>query len=202
MKTTETTPTSPGVPDSQGTVGVSRRQLVRAGLSAAPVVAALKSNTVLAGTGGGAVGNAIAPSAFASLQANQGRVSQSSRKTNYEVRTPAQWLSSLSEKRKKEKVKKTCGIDPTLGGKFGPGVDLETVLTNQDRDSVGTLACYVVASSLTAQQFADNRDVLALTTAQCKAIWRGQGVWKPFAGAQWGYAQTIAYFETIYGIRG
>ena len=198
MKSTETTPTSSGAPPPQTAAGVSRRQIVRAGLSAAPVVAVLKSNTVLAGT----VGNGIAPSAFASLQANQGRVSQTSRKIAYEVRTPAQWLSSLSDERKKEKVKKTCGIDPTLGGKYLSSVDLEKVLKNKDKDTVGTLACYVVASSLTAQQFGDNRDVLALTSAQCKAIWTGQGVWKPFAGAQWNYAQTIAYFETFYGIRG
>ena len=53
MKETETTSTTSGaVPDGHAH-GVSRRQIVRAGLSAAPVVAALKSNTVLAGAVGG-----------------------------------------------------------------------------------------------------------------------------------------------------
>lgn len=199
MKTTETTPNSPDVSPQQAAVGVSRRQIVRAGLSAAPVVAVLKSNSVLAAGNG----NGLAPSAFASVQANQGRVSHSrSSGTAYQVRTPAQWLSNLSDKRKKEKIRKAGGIDPTLGGKYAANVTFETVLINKDKDTVGTLACYVLASYLTAEQFSDDRNVVALTTSQCADIWRGQGIWKPFAGATWGYAQTIAYFETIYGIRG
>ena len=43
--------------------GLSRRHLVRAGLSAAPVLAALKSNTVLAGDH-----TCIKPSTFSSLR--------------------------------------------------------------------------------------------------------------------------------------
>jgi hypothetical protein len=45
--------------------GLSRRRLVRAGLSAAPVMAALQSNSVLAGGGSG--GNCLRPSTFSSL---------------------------------------------------------------------------------------------------------------------------------------
>ena len=201
MKTTDTTPTSSGDSPQQTDAGVSRRQLVRAGLSAAPVVAVLKSNTVLAGTVGGGVGNAVAPSAFASLQANQGRVSQSTSKADYRVTTPAQWLSSLSPELKTKKFK-DCGFNATLGGKYKANVTLAEVLKDTDNSIVAKLARYVLASYLTAQQFGDNRDVLALTTLQCKAIWKGQGVWKPFAGARWDYVQTIAYFETIYGMRG
>ena len=68
-----------------------------------------------------------------------------------------------------------------------------------DRDTV--LARYVVASYLTALEFHNDRDVLALTTSQCNAIWNGRGSWAPFAGATWDYPQTVAYFETIYGVR-
>lgn len=45
--------------------GLSRRRLVRAGLAAAPVMAALQSNSVLAGGGSG--GNCLRPSTFSSL---------------------------------------------------------------------------------------------------------------------------------------
>lgn len=195
MKTTETTPDSSGASPQQTAAGVSRRQLVRAGLSAAPVLAVLKSNSVLA------AGNAIVPSAFASLQANQGRVSQSSFKTDYQVRTPAQWLSGLSPELKKKKFK-DYGFDAQLGGRYKKNVTLEEVLKDTDPGTVAKLARYVLASYLTAQQFADNSEVLALTTSQCKKIWNGQGTWSPFSGAIWEYPTTIAYFETIYGIPG
>ena len=69
----------------------------------------------------------------------------------------------------------------------------------QDSDTV--LARYVVASYLTALEFDEDRDGLALSTSQCNAIWSGRGNWSPFAGVQWDYAQTIAYFETIYSAR-
>lgn len=49
------------IPDT----GLSRRRLVRAGLAAAPVMAALQSNSVLAGGGSG--GNCLRPSTFSSL---------------------------------------------------------------------------------------------------------------------------------------
>ena len=69
MKETETTSTTSGaVPDGHAH-GVSRRQIVRAGLSAAPVVAELKSNTVLAGPVGGRTGNGVPTSAFAAVEA-------------------------------------------------------------------------------------------------------------------------------------
>ena len=78
MNTSETQSVLLGDAPAQKMEGISRRQLVRAGLSVAPVVAALKSNTVLAG---GARGNGVTASAFASLQANQGRVSNVRYKT-------------------------------------------------------------------------------------------------------------------------
>ena len=200
MNTPETTPHSPGASARQSAPGIGRRQIVRAGLSAAPVVAILKSNTVLAGTVGGGAGNAIAPSAFASLQANQGRASQSTYKTDFKVRTPEEWVSKTSPL-KKEKFRE-LGFTANPGRKYGPSVTVEQVLTDNENSREAVLARYVVASYLTAREFNDSRDVLALTTSQCNAIWNGQGAWSPFAGARWDYAQTIAYFETIYGKRG
>lgn len=99
-KTETTSTTSGAVPDGH-VHGVSRRQIVRAGLSAAPVVAALKSNTVLAGAVGGGQGNGVTTSAFASLQANQGRVSNARYKTDCIVRTPAEWKLKQSEFKKR-----------------------------------------------------------------------------------------------------
>jgi hypothetical protein len=199
MKTSETTPTPPGAEPDGSAQGVSRRRLVRAGLSAAPVVAALKSNTVLAGALGGGQGNGVTTSAFASLQANQGRVSNARYKTDCEVRTPAEWKNRQSDLKKKKFQE--CGFVANPAGRYGLKVTLADVLGYEGNDRDTVLARYVVASYLTALEFHDDRDVLALTTSQCKAIWNGRGVWSPFAGAQWDYAQTTAYFETIYGAR-
>ena len=183
--------------------GISRRQLVRAGLSVAPVVAALKSNTVLAGSVGGGRGNGVTTSAFASLQANRGRVSNGRYKTDCEVRSPRDWNNQSSKL--KDKKFQECGFTATPGGKFSStksgNITLNEVLRFEGKDRDVVLARYVVASYLTALQFHNDRDVLALTTSQCTSIWNGGGTWSPFAGATWDYAQTIAYFETIYGAR-
>ena len=214
MKTTDTTPTSSGDSPQQTDAGVSRRQLVRAGLSAAPVLAVLKSNSVLA------AGNAIVPSAFASLKANKGSVSPSSFKTNTQVITPAEWIEKNSPLKKKkflgsgfvavgvpviknkDKNKNKDKDEDKRKYKDQEEVTLGDVLTCDGTSREAVLARYVVASYLTASEFGDNRDVLALTTSQCKVIWNQKGEWTPFAGARWNYAETIAYFKTIYGIHG
>ena len=202
MNTSETQSVLLGDAPAQKMEGVSRRQLVRAGLSVAPVVAALKSNTVLAG---GARGNGVTASAFASLQANQGRVSNVRYKTDCEVRSPKEWIEKSSEF--KQKKFKECGFLADPGGKYGSRADgrrsvtLDDVLRFEGNDRNVVLARYVVASYLTALEFHNDRDVLALTTSQCTSIWNGNGSWSPFAGARLDYAQTIVSFETIYGAR-
>ncbi|MCE1249435.1 MAG: hypothetical protein LWW82_01745 [Comamonadaceae bacterium] len=173
--------------------GLSRRQLVRAGLGAAPVLAVLKSNTVLAGPGD----NAITTSAFASLQANQGRVSNARVVSRMTVITPAQWASQASPLKKKKF--RDCGFVAPAYGRFGHGTTLGQVLEFSEGDADTLLARSVVASYLTALQYGDDREVVALSTTQCKAIWNGRGSWSPFAGAHWDYPQTMAYFDTIYG---
>ena len=203
MNTSETQSALPGDAPAQKMAGISRRQLVRAGLSVAPVVAALKSNTVLAGSVGGGRGNGVTTSAFASLQANRGRVSNGRYKTDCEVRSPRDWNNQFSKL--KDKKFQECGFTATPGGKFSStksgNITLNEVLRFEGKDRDVVLARYVVASYLTALQFHNDRDVLALTTSQCTSIWNGGGTWSPFAGATWDYAQTIAYFETIYGAR-
>ena len=203
MNTSETQSALPGDAPAQKMAGISRRQLVRAGLSVAPVVAALKSNTVLAGSVGGGRGNGVTTSAFASLQANRGRVSNGRYKTDCEVRSPRDWNNQSSKL--KDKKFQECGFTATPGGKFSStksgNITLNEVLRFEGKDRDVVLARYVVASYLTALQFHNDRDVLALTTSQCTSIWNGNGSWSPFAGARWDYAQTIVYFETIYGAR-
>ena len=203
MNTSETQSVLPGDAPAQKMAGISRRQLVRAGLSVAPVVAALKSNTVLAGSVGGGRGNGVTTSAFASLQANRGRVSNGRYKTDCEVRSPRDWNNQSSKL--KDKKFQECGFTATPGGKFSStksgNITLNEVLRFEGKDRDVVLARYVVASYLTALEFHNDRDVLALTTSQCTSIWNGNGSWSPFAGARWDYAQTIVYFETIYGAR-
>lgn len=182
----------------QRRAGLSRRQIVRAGLSAAPVVAAVKSNTVLAGDH-----SCIKPSTFSSLRAANMKVSaQREIKTDYECRSHGYWKNNNYGLEDKFKTKTrflstTTGFTANPSGIYG-GKSLQDVLQMGGGGHIA-LARHVVAAYLTAVAFKNDPSVVMLTTSQCKAIWNGQGVWSPFAGTTWTQAQTLAYFDTVYG---
>lgn len=187
---------SPSTPSSSG---VSRRRLVRAGLSAAPVVAALKSNSVLAGDH-----TCIRPSSFSSLAAAQMKVSQGRAiKTDYECKSHGYWKnnnaglpSNFKETTKFLSTTTQFTQDP---GNAYASLTIQQVLEQGGNRHNAALARHVAAAFLTATAFNNDSTRVLLTKSQCREIWNRQGVWSPFAGANWTLAQTMAYFDAVYG---
>lgn len=178
--------------------GLSRRHLVRAGLSAAPVVVGLKSNTVLAGDH-----TCIRPSTFSSLRAANMKVSvQRELKTDYECRSHGFWKrhdNGLPKDYKQTKfLSAETGFGVNPGGAY-TNKTLQQVLETGGNQHNAALARHVVAAFLTAVAYQNDPTMVMLTKAQCRAIWKGQGYWKPFAGANWTLSQTMAYFDMVYG---
>lgn len=178
--------------------GVSRRRLMRAGMAAAPVLAALKSNSVLAG------GNScVRPSAFSSLTAahmkvSRGRVIQK----DFECAPPEHWLRSdrgLPHKFKSETpfISKATGF--SANGQIYKKMSLQQVLESSGTQNHEKLARYVTAAFLSAVSVGNASSFVLLNKRQCREIWNRQGNWSPFAGANWTMPQTLAYFEKIYG---
>lgn len=178
---------------------MGRRRLVRAGLSAAPVVAALKSNTVLA-----AGHSCIRPSSFSSLTAAHMKVSQGRTiKADYECNSHGYWKQQTRGLATNFKTT-TLFLSTTTGFTQNPGVaytgkTLQQVLELQGNQHNAALARHVVAAFLTATAFNNDSQRVLLTIRQCRAIWNGQGAWSPFAGANWTLPQTMGYFDKVFG---
>ena len=180
--------------------GLSRRHLVRAGLSAAPVLAALKSNTVLAGGDH----TCIKPSTFSSLRAAQMKVSaRRELKTDYECQSHGYWKNRENGLPNQYKtttkfLSTETGFTQNPGGVY-TGKSLQQVLEMGGNQGNAALARHVVAAFLTAKAYQNDPSRVMLTQSQCRAIWNGQGVWQPFAGTTWTLSQTMAYFDMVYG---
>jgi hypothetical protein len=193
------TPTDSGRSAGTSVPGVSRRRLVRAGLSAAPVMAALKSNTVLAGDH-----SCIKPSTFSSLRAAQMQVSaRRELKTDFECNSHGYWKNRETGLPAGYKTN-TLFISVDTGFSNNPnglytGKTLQQVLDMGGNSGNAALARHVVAAYLTAVSFKDDSSRVMLTTTQCKTIWNQGGQWSPFAGASWTLNDTMVYFETVYG---
>ena len=200
------TAASDAVPGS----GVSRRRLMRAGLSAAPVMLALKSQSVLA------AGNCISPSAFSSLQAAAAantKLSHTPNLTSCARYSLAEWQNPNSNypspytnksqsyflgiPAKAPRGAVTAGFVWNPGGAY-TGKTLQDVVGTQGNGTNNALAGYVVAAFLTAVANGDNPTKVLLTTAQCKAIWEGKGYWSPAPNINWTLANTLAFFDYIY----
>lgn len=181
-------------------VGVARRRLLRAGLSAAPVLAALKSNTVLAGDH-----TCIRPSSFSSLaaanmKASQGRII----KSDYSCYSHGYWKNNDTGLPAGFKSTKFIGASPSLGFTANPGgaytnKTLQDVLDYGGNDNLNALARHIVGTYLTAKAYGDGNGILTLQ--QCANCWNSGGVWSPFAGANWTLVDTMTYFNTIYGAK-
>lgn len=182
---------------------VSRRRLMRAGLSAAPVVLALKSQSVLAAD------ICIKASAFSSLKAANMKLSRMPNSTGCASYSLQNWNSGNPSPYSNQKksyflaVPKgspsgsvTAGFSANPGNAY-TGKTLQDVLGMKGNNN-NALACYVVSSFLTAVANNDNPAKVLLTQAQCKAIWEGQGVWSPTPSIHWALADTMDYFDYIF----
>lgn len=197
-KSTHQAPATPPAATASSDAGLSRRRLVRAGLAATPVLAALKSNTVLAGEH-----SCIRPSSFSSLTAAHMKISRGREiNASYQCQGQDHWKTS------------EAGLPPGfknerfLTGGFGfvanphnryTTLTLQQVLDLNGNAHEAALARHVVAAFLSAVSVQDDPGRVLLTRSQLNAIWNGQGHWSPFAGAVWTPEQTLHYFETVFG---
>ncbi|MDP1684495.1 hypothetical protein [Hydrogenophaga sp.] len=180
--------------------GLSRRRLVRAGLTAAPVLAALQSNTVLAGGGDH---SCIRPSSFSSLKlarmtVSRGRVIRD----DFECKSHGYWKNNRGNLTRNYKDTKFISAD--TGFTTNPGhaysdKSLQQVLEMRGNDNNTALARHVVAAFLSAKSVGNDSDRVLLSVSQCQAIWNGQGNWAPFAGANWTLKDTMNYFNKVFG---
>lgn len=194
-----------------GTAGVSRRRLMRAGLSAAPVLAAFKANSVLATTGTGDH-DCIKPSSFASISPRAGTVTVSQGrniKADYQCKSHGYWKNNNGGLTDNYKNRKFLGSNNFVSGftanpnRAYTDKSFQWVLNQSGNDNFAALARHIVAAYLSAVNASDV-DVI-LTKAQCNQCWNalagGASTWSPFAGANWDLALTMRYFDTVFGPR-
>lgn len=204
------TPDGVELPQVGSAAGVSRRKLVRAGLAAAPVLAALKSNTVLAGDH-----TCVKPSSFSSLNPANWVVSKGRTvDTNYECFSHGYWKKDdrahpapynikaksffLAKPLNAPSGSYSAGFSGGSSSRFY-GMTLSQVLNYGGNDDNTALARHLVAFFLTAVANGDDPNRVLLTTTQCKTIWANGGVWSPVPGMNWTNSDTMAYFNKVLG---
>lgn len=187
----------------------SRRRLMRAGLAAAPVMMTLKSRSVLA-TGGH---SCVKPSAFSSLQAANMQLSHPVQ-NDFACFSHGYWKKHPHPAQYYIKNKSfflavpqgappgsvSAGFSPDVGTQF-QGKTLQEVL-EMGGGSIIALARHTVGTFLSAVANSDDQTKVLLTTSQCRTLWSALAVgstWSPFPGASWNLADTLAYFNYIYG---
>lgn len=179
-------------------LNTSRRKLVRAGLAAAPVVAAFKSNMVLAGTSGG---NAtVRASSFASLSSTGGSVAPNAKTTGLfipmdECKSNSQCTQLLFGRGGCDGSGKSgCGFDVAPSHKIARKT-LAQVFKMDAESNLQRLAQYLAAAHLSARKYGSDAYI---SEQRCKEIWRNHGSWEPTAGVRWDMAATCDYFERVY----
>jgi hypothetical protein len=195
----------PSPQSAPSSAGLSRRRLVRAGLTAAPVMAAVHSSTVLAGGSNGYGPGCIRPSTFSSLKAANWKVSQGRDiQSSFVCRPHSHWKDNFP--RKFKDVKFLSGDTGFIrdariedGKKTIKDLKLRDVLDLRTGDADAVLARCVASAFLSADAAGAGSRNVWLTKEQCRQIWNGRGIWKPFAGATWTLDQTLNYFEVVFG---
>lgn len=182
-----------------------RRRLLRAGLSVAPVMLALKSQSVLAAD------TCIKPSAFSSLKAANWKLSHVHNPTDYSCYSHGYWKthahpSPYTVQEKSYFLTPTFSGAPTgsvnAGFATNPGgayteLTLQMVLElNGNPTQTEAFARHIVGTFLTAVAYPATA---LFTQAECILIWDNQGNWSPVAGATWTMDDWLDYFEYIYG---
>lgn len=205
-------PDGAGSQQASSAAGVSRRKLVRAGLAVAPVLAALKSNTVLAGDH-----TCVKPSSFSSLNPANWVVSKGRTvDTNYKCYSHGYWKQDDRPHPAPYNIKaKSFFLAKPLNAPSGSfsagfsggsssrfyGMTLSQVLDDGGNDDNTALARHLVAFFLTAVANGDDSNRVLLTTTQCKTIWANGGAWSPVPGMNWTDTDTMAYFNKVLGPR-
>ena len=192
-------------PDLPLDAGIARRRLLRAGLSAAPVLLALKSQSVLAAD------ICIKPSAFSSLKAAANMTLSRAPNQGWNCKSEDHWKTTFHPS-PYQALDKSYFLAIPLGAATGSvsagfvanpggwytGKTLIDVLNEGGSANNITLARHVVATFLTAVSLGDDATQVLLTKSQCQQIWDTQGNWSPFAGATWNLQSWLDYFDYIY----
>lgn len=183
--------------------GVSRRRLMRAGLAAAPVMLALKSQSVLAAD------ICIKPSSFSSLKAAANMTLSRAPNQGWTCYSHGYWKNTdhphpYSTKETSYFLATTSGVSAGFtanpGGAY-TGKTLQNVLDMTGNANNAALARHIVASFLTAVANSNNPATVLLTTTQCIRVWNtlnAGNTWSPVAGVNWTLTDTMAYFDYIY----
>lgn len=182
-----------------------RRRLLRAGLSVAPVMLALKSQSVLAQD------TCISPSAFSSMRAVDTQLTHvhdpvvnscfshdywenRAHPAPYDDKSLSYFLTPLPSGVPPGSV--SAGFMSNPAGAY-TNITLQGILVlNGNATHTQMLARHVVATFLTAVQYPATA---LFTEAQCRLIWDSQGTWSPVAGATWELQDWLNYFSYIYG---
>lgn len=185
-------------------LNTSRRRLVRAGLAAAPVVAAFKTNMVLAGGRRSGDGVTIRASSFASIAANGSNASVSPNAQITGQFVPLEECIQKCSKGGKHEKKKFgfdggdgngCGFKSSFDGQYTEKTPLHVVLTNRGGQAKDDLARFVVAGYISSEEYGADSFISA---EQCRKIWENNGTWSPVAGVTWDMQQTCTYFNKVY----
>lgn len=183
-----------------------RRRLLRAGLSVAPVMLALKSQSVLAAD------ICIKPSAFSSLKAANWKLSHvhnpaayscfshgywrtHDHPLPYNVKEKSYFLTPLPPGAPSGSV--SAGFSTNPGGAYTLRTLQMVLELNGNATKTEAFARHIVGTFLTAVAYPTNA---LLTQAECISIWDSQGNWSPVAGATWSMDDWLDYFDYIYGI--
>lgn len=189
---------TPDVDTRPAGLNAGRRKLVRAGLAAAPVVAAFKTDMVLAQTAGGNV--AVMASSFASAATNGGSVSPNAKTTGLYIPMDQcetqQGCGDLlfGPDRCDGSGKRGCGFAPEISSKVSRKTLAQLFKMNPDNDTE-RLAQYLAAGFLSARKFGSESYI---SEQRCKEIWVKHGRWSPTAGVHWDLADTCDYFQRVY----
>jgi len=186
--------------------GVHRRRLIRAGLSAAPVLLALKSPSVLATT----QHQCIRSSAFSSLRAAPNMILSHVHNPNgFTCYSHGYWKNHAHPYPYTDKDKSYFLTQSPLQlgyqsagfvGNFGSAyttMTLQQVLNMTGNNNHTALARHLVGTFLTAVAYTDANSIL--TQWQCQQIWTNAGVWSPIVGQTWAKADWMSYFNYVYG---
>jgi len=171
--------------DTEGTVALGRRRLLRAGLSAAPIIATLASGPVSAGL-------CTTGSAYGSLHPSGTRTS-----LTCSGRSPATWSGIAPGQW-------PINANTLFSGCFSPALadatcKLKTVIDTSN--SYDLVACHCVAALLNASTSPPLTPASILSAAYVKAVWSSyasKGYFEPTAGIQWNGAQIVEWIKTTY----
>jgi hypothetical protein len=176
--------------------GLSRRRVIRAGLSAAPVLAGLKSQSALATNG------ICTPSIWSSLKAanycvSRGRVTQFSTCSPY-----THWSTQNHNACGTKYHGSTSGCAGFGGTHFGTKT-LKQVCGTTTTDKKSVLGRHCAAMHLNATLSSSS---CPINVATCQDIWNKcgeQGVtWTPVTGGPaWSRDDCISYFDYVCGIK-